>query len=142
MIIDSLFSLNLCCIEIVNLSHICINQNDGNENYVSSTGEKAKRAIEKKEQFRQVRAHVPKDDGRLRAYGWSLPGNKIPMPAAPPPPSGSSHVPVPVPVYCRPLMEHEPGMKVPSGLIVYATRVRLSHRGFLRYDNVVLSDFQ
>ncbi|XP_065226364.1 JNK-interacting protein 3 isoform X2 [Planococcus citri] len=77
-----------------------------------STAEKSRRAIEKKDQFRQVRAHVSKDDGRLRAYGWSLPGNKIPTPAAPPLPSSSSHVPVPVPVYCRPLMEHEPGMKL------------------------------
>ena len=75
--------------------------------------EKARRAFEKKEQFRQVRAHVAKDDGRLRAYGWSLPGKNA-TPNVPPPPSSSSHVPVPVPVYCRPLMEYEPGMKVSS----------------------------
>ncbi|XKL65617.1 hypothetical protein PGB90_009037 [Kerria lacca] len=73
--------------------------------------EKARRAIEKKEQFRQVRAHVSKDDGRLRAYGWSLPGKNA-APNIPPPPSNVSHVPVPVPVYCRPLMEYEPGMKL------------------------------
>ena len=75
----------------------------------------ARKALERKEQYKQVRAHVKKDDGRLQAYGWSLPPK--------PPPnknevesSKTSHqqpaVPVPVPVYCRPLMEKEPGMKV------------------------------
>jgi len=50
-----------------------------------------------------VRAHVKKEDGRLQAYGWSLPGK----PSAP-----VRQPPVPVPVYCRPLQETEPGMKV------------------------------
>lgn len=30
----------------------------------------------RREQYRQVRAHVQKEDGRLQAYGWSLPGSK------------------------------------------------------------------
>lgn len=30
----------------------------------------------RREQYRQVRAHVQKEDGRLHAYGWSLPGTK------------------------------------------------------------------
>ncbi|XP_039763202.1 JNK-interacting protein 3 isoform X2 [Pararge aegeria] len=63
------------------------------------------------EQFRQVRAHVRKEDGRTQAYGWSLPSK-----------SGHGHkgnaclslssggVPVPVPVFCRPLAESEPQM--------------------------------
>lgn len=34
----------------------------------------ARRANERREQYRQVRAHVRKEDGRLQAYGWSLPG--------------------------------------------------------------------
>lgn len=34
----------------------------------------ARRAVERREQYRQVRAHVRKEDGRLQAYGWSLPG--------------------------------------------------------------------
>lgn len=33
-----------------------------------------RRAVERREQYRQVRAHVRKEDGRLQAYGWSLPG--------------------------------------------------------------------
>lgn len=84
----------------------------------SSSSEKyqQRRATERREQYRQVRAHVKKDDGRMQAYGWSLPaktGQKaIEGPQTQPKSSASTHVPVPVPVYCRPLMEKEPGMKV------------------------------
>ena len=64
----------------------------------------------------QVRAHVKKDDGRLQAYGWSLPPKSPPTPASGLDPEtarvAATNVPVPVPVYCRPLMEKEPGMKV------------------------------
>ena len=88
---------------------------------------------ERKEQYKQVRAHVKKEDGRMQAYGWSLPakvpqqgnnsleGTTSPAPASDDGSSkggstgsnaGGSSVPVPVPVYCRPLMEKEPGMKV------------------------------
>ena len=63
-----------------------------------------------------MRAHVKKDDGRLQAYGWSLPAKSPPGPAskldADQPKISTPNVPVPVPVYCRPLMEKEPGMKV------------------------------
>lgn len=80
----------------------------------------ARRATERREQYRQVRAHVRKDDGRLQAYGWSLPA-KVPGPPGSVAQSSNtnrqlststSQVPVPVPVYCRPLAEKEPGMKV------------------------------
>ncbi|XP_025996466.1 JNK-interacting protein 3 isoform X1 [Solenopsis invicta] len=75
---------------------------------VSRSSEKlvARRASERREQYRQVRAHVKKEDGRLQAYGWSLPGK----PSAP-----VRQPPVPVPVYCRPLQETEPGMKIWCG---------------------------
>ncbi|XP_054711876.1 C-Jun-amino-terminal kinase-interacting protein 4-like isoform X2 [Uloborus diversus] len=76
------------------------------------------RARERREQYKQVRAHVRKEDGRLQAYGWSLP-SKISAPAkAAEADSGMrikpnvSSVPVPVPVFCRPLLEKESGMKV------------------------------
>lgn len=75
----------------------------------------------KSEHYRQVRAHVQKEDGRLHAYGWSLPGTKGG-------PSGgpgnalvglgqiaTKHnrgVKVPVPVYCQPLAEANSNMKV------------------------------
>ncbi|XP_014205948.1 C-Jun-amino-terminal kinase-interacting protein 4 [Copidosoma floridanum] len=67
----------------------------------------ARRANERREQYRQVRAHVRKEDGRMQAYGWSLPGK----------PSAPSKQPVPVPVYCRPLeaSQAEPGMKIWCG---------------------------
>ncbi|XP_023290320.1 JNK-interacting protein 3 isoform X2 [Orussus abietinus] len=65
----------------------------------------ARRATERREQYRQVRAHVRKEDGRLQAYGWSLPGK----------PSAPARQPVPVPVYCRPLQETEAGMKIWCG---------------------------
>ncbi|XP_023710608.1 C-Jun-amino-terminal kinase-interacting protein 4 isoform X5 [Cryptotermes secundus] len=80
----------------------------------------ARRATERREQYRQVRAHVRKDDGRLQAYGWSLPA-KVPGTAGPVAQgtnasrqltASTSQVPVPVPVYCRPLAEKEPGMKI------------------------------
>ena len=86
-----------------------------------------RKALERKEQYRQVRAHVKRDNGRMQAYGWSLPA-RIPsdpsQAASKSSPSSSPkkekggkshsspHVPVPVPVYCRPLTERDPGMKV------------------------------
>ena len=78
----------------------------------------ARKALERKEQYKQVRAHVKKDDGRLQAYGWSLPP-KSPVSSNPEQSTKvtNSNVPVPVPVYCRPLMEKEPGMKVSATLL-------------------------
>lgn len=73
--------------------------------------EKAKKEREKErqEQYKQVRAHVKKDDGRLQAYGWSLPAKFQPSVRETP---AKREVPVPVPVYCRPILEKEQGMKV------------------------------
>uniref|UniRef100_A0A4Y0B8N3 JNK-interacting protein 3 n=1 Tax=Anopheles funestus TaxID=62324 RepID=A0A4Y0B8N3_ANOFN len=84
----------------------------------------SERAMQRRrDQYRQVRAHVQKEDGRLQAYGWSLPSLK-PSNATGANggvggggmggigrPTGSG-VPVPVPVYCRPLAEASPHMKV------------------------------
>lgn len=80
----------------------------------------SERAIaRRREQYRQVRAHVQKDDGRLQAYGWSLPGSTIKQSTSPSNSSAinsanakASNMPVPVPVYCRPLAEASPHMKV------------------------------
>ncbi|XP_063708151.1 JNK-interacting protein 3 [Culicoides brevitarsis] len=69
-----------------------------------------KAMLRRREQYRQVRAHVQKEDGRLQAYGWSLPGSKnLHTHKQNKSPSG---VPVPVPVFCRPLAEASPHMKV------------------------------
>ena len=72
-----------------------------------------------------MRAHVKKEDGRVQAYGWSLPAVTSPAPSSTAKSDASAteddtraaavnsgNMPVPVPVYCRPLMEKEPGMKV------------------------------
>nr|CAI5869512.1 unnamed protein product [Callosobruchus analis] len=70
-----------------------------------------RKALERREQYRQVRAHVRKEDGRLHAYGWSLPDKCTTTPGKPSG-SGGGGVPVPVPVYCRPLAETTPEMKI------------------------------
>lgn len=76
------------------------------------------RARERKEQYKQVRAHVKKEDGRMQAYGWSLPIHQASDPKSGHNSSPKSSLsfdpnfPVPIPVYCRPLMDKEPGMKV------------------------------
>ena len=54
---------------------------------------------------------MKKDDGRLQAYGWSLPARVQPATMQKDSPR-QSQVPVPVPVYCRPLLEQANGMKV------------------------------
>lgn len=77
-----------------------------------------------------VKAHVRRQDGRLQAYGWSLPSRQpspaaaisaVPNPNTPSKSGGAAAaavaaaaatVGVPVPVYCRPLEDQEPGMKV------------------------------
>ena len=69
------------------------------------------REKERREQYKQVRAHVKKDDGRMQAYGWSLPA-KAPVSAASKDGGAAGKSPVPVPVYCRPLFDQEPDMKV------------------------------
>ena len=69
---------------------------------------------DKREEYKKVKAHVKKDDGRVQAYGWSLPA-KQPSPgrsAKEPDNNRSNLVGVPVPVFCRPLLEKEPGTKV------------------------------
>ncbi|CAH1777197.1 unnamed protein product [Owenia fusiformis] len=68
------------------------------------------REQERRDQYKKVRAIVKKDDGRMQAYGWSLPAKfqaSMTKDA-----QNKSHVPVPVPVYCRPLLDKEPGMKI------------------------------
>ncbi|CAI9734624.1 C-Jun-amino-terminal kinase-interacting protein 4-like isoform X8 [Octopus vulgaris] len=74
--------------------------------------EKTKKEKERErwEQYKQVRVHVKKDDGRMHAYGWSLPAKS--QPTIPREIHNKSHVPVPVPIYCRPLLEKEPGLKI------------------------------
>ncbi|XP_076263053.1 JNK-interacting protein syd isoform X4 [Rhynchophorus ferrugineus] len=69
-----------------------------------------RKRLERREQYRQVRAHVKKDDGRMHAYGWSLPGKMGNTGMAGKQSSGYAHVPVPV--YCRPLAETTSQMRI------------------------------
>lgn len=65
-----------------------------------------KRQAERREQYRMVRAHVKKDEsGRMEAYGWSIPAVDT-----------RQRLPLPVPVYCRPLMDVDPNLKVLFGV--------------------------
>ncbi|XP_041356747.1 C-Jun-amino-terminal kinase-interacting protein 4-like isoform X3 [Gigantopelta aegis] len=77
---------------------------------VTSEKVKKERERERREQYKQVRAHVKKDDGRMQAYGWSLPAKFTPQISKES--YGKSGVPVPVPVYCRPLLDKETGLKI------------------------------
>ena len=85
-------------------------------NFSSRSSPGQQRVNERKEQYKKVRTHVKQEDGRMHAYGWSLPANKPTASSTASTPnseeSRNANVPVPVPVYCRPLMEKEPGMKV------------------------------
>ncbi|XP_071847837.1 C-Jun-amino-terminal kinase-interacting protein 4-like isoform X3 [Apostichopus japonicus] len=73
------------------------------------------RARIRQDQYSKVKAHVRKDDGRVQAYGWSLPA-KNPSPSKNTnQQSEASKTPlmgVPVPIYCRPLFEKEAGTKI------------------------------
>ncbi|KAL5291610.1 SPAG9 family protein [Megaselia abdita] len=81
----------------------------------SEEGTSDRASARRREQYRQLRAHVQKDDGRLQAYGWSLPITKTSNTE-----TGGSNVtkthaggvPVPVPVFCNPLAESSSHMKV------------------------------
>ncbi|XP_075034219.1 C-Jun-amino-terminal kinase-interacting protein 4 isoform X2 [Mixophyes fleayi] len=76
----------------------------GNEAAVASRRE------QKREQYRQVKAHVQKEDGRVQAFGWSLPQKYKPLP------NGGQNEGkmknLPVPVYLRPLDEKDTSMKL------------------------------
>ncbi|XP_033112095.1 C-Jun-amino-terminal kinase-interacting protein 4-like [Anneissia japonica] len=77
-------------------------------------GDATQRVKERREQYKKVKAHVKKDDGRVQAYGWSLPAKHQP-PSKSIQPAESNRgclVGVPVPVFCRPLLEKEPGTKI------------------------------
>ncbi|XP_078461356.1 C-Jun-amino-terminal kinase-interacting protein 3-like isoform X2 [Lampetra planeri] len=75
----------------------------------------AARREQKREQYRQVRAHVQKEDGRLQAFGWSLPPKHKQLIYFQSPNEGQEDnkvVNMAIPVYCRPLVEKDPTMKL------------------------------
>ncbi|KAI4904753.1 hypothetical protein NFI96_025112 [Prochilodus magdalenae] len=67
------------------------------------------RREQKRAQYRQVKAHVQKEDGRIQAYGWSLPQK---YKASNGGQADSKTKNLPVPVYLRPLDEKDASMKL------------------------------
>ncbi|XP_053721131.1 C-Jun-amino-terminal kinase-interacting protein 4 isoform X3 [Synchiropus splendidus] len=64
------------------------------------------RREQKRAQYQQVKAHVQKEDGRVQAYGWSLPKKYKAN-------GGDSKMKnLPVPVFLRPLDEKDASMKL------------------------------
>uniref|UniRef100_A0A8C7WIT9 RH1 domain-containing protein n=1 Tax=Oncorhynchus mykiss TaxID=8022 RepID=A0A8C7WIT9_ONCMY len=75
-------------------------------NEESEAGNMVSRREQKRAQYRQVKAHVEKEeDGRVQAYGWSLP-QKFKVT------SENKMKNLPVPVYLRPLDEKDATMKL------------------------------
>uniref|UniRef100_A0A673CQT0 C-Jun-amino-terminal kinase-interacting protein 4-like n=1 Tax=Sphaeramia orbicularis TaxID=375764 RepID=A0A673CQT0_9TELE len=65
------------------------------------------RREQKRAQYQQVKAHVQKEDGRVQAYGWSLPKKYKVRPG-----SLLKMKNLPVPVFLRPLDEKDASMKL------------------------------
>ncbi|KAM3860087.1 C-Jun-amino-terminal kinase-interacting protein 4 [Diretmus argenteus] len=66
------------------------------------------RREQKRAQYQQVKAHVQKEDGRVQAYGWSLPKKYKANGGQ----TESKMKNLPVPVYLRPLDEKDASMKL------------------------------
>ncbi|KAF6035312.1 SPAG9 [Bugula neritina] len=67
------------------------------EDALTEQGRRQKEA-DRRDKYRQVQAYVTKDDGRVQAYGWSVPTQAA---------EKQTLMSVPVPVYCRPLISAE-----------------------------------
>ncbi|XP_056406641.1 C-Jun-amino-terminal kinase-interacting protein 4 isoform X2 [Hyla sarda] len=70
----------------------------------------ATRREQKREQYRQMKAHVQKEDGRVQAFGWSLPQKY--KQATNGGQSEGKMKNLPVPVYLRPLDDKDTSMKL------------------------------
>ncbi|TMS21861.1 C-Jun-amino-terminal kinase-interacting protein 4 [Larimichthys crocea] len=77
-----------------------LNEESAADNMVS-------RREQKRAQYQQVKAHVQKEDGRVQAYGWSLP-KKYKLNGGQP---ESKVKNLPVPVFLRPVDEKDASMK-------------------------------
>ncbi|KAF7645961.1 hypothetical protein LDENG_00195590, partial [Lucifuga dentata] len=70
------------------------------------------RREQKRAQYQQVKAHVQKEDGRVQAYGWSLPKKYKNLQVANGGQGDGKMKSLPVPVYLRPLDEKDTSMKL------------------------------
>uniref|UniRef100_A0A8C9TDH8 C-Jun-amino-terminal kinase-interacting protein 4 n=1 Tax=Scleropages formosus TaxID=113540 RepID=A0A8C9TDH8_SCLFO len=76
----------------------------------TDSGSLASRREQKRAQYRQVKAHVQKEDGRVQACGWSLPQKyKVSVTNGG---QADKMKNLPVPVYLRPLDEKDASMKL------------------------------
>ncbi|KAF7659415.1 hypothetical protein LDENG_00298260 [Lucifuga dentata] len=66
------------------------------------------RKEQKRAQYRQVKAHMQKEDGRVTAHGWSLPGKYKVANGG----QIENKINLPVPVYLRPLDQKDASMKL------------------------------
>ena len=67
------------------------------------------------QQYRLVKARVKTNDGRMQAYGWSLPAKGSSVTSIIPAVALQrvrGQIPVPVPVYCKPVTTTDSTMKV------------------------------
>ncbi|XP_074553733.1 C-Jun-amino-terminal kinase-interacting protein 3 isoform X21 [Halichoeres trimaculatus] len=67
------------------------------------------RREQRREQYRQVREHMRRDDGIMQACGWSVPSRFKQTTTEK---EDNRMKNVPVPVYCRPLVEKDPNRKL------------------------------
>ncbi|XP_035510452.1 C-Jun-amino-terminal kinase-interacting protein 3 isoform X9 [Morone saxatilis] len=67
------------------------------------------RREQRREQYRQVREHMRRDDGIMQACGWSVPSR---FKQTTNEKEDNRMKNVPVPVYCRPLVEKDPNRKL------------------------------
>ncbi|XP_068606542.1 C-Jun-amino-terminal kinase-interacting protein 3 [Brachionichthys hirsutus] len=67
------------------------------------------RREQRREQYRQVREHMRRDDGIMQACGWSVPSR---FKQTTNEKEDTRMKNVPVPVYCRPLVEKDPNRKL------------------------------
>uniref|UniRef100_A0A8C7MRC1 C-Jun-amino-terminal kinase-interacting protein 4 n=1 Tax=Oncorhynchus kisutch TaxID=8019 RepID=A0A8C7MRC1_ONCKI len=64
---------------------------------------------QKRAQYRQVKAHMQKEDGQVQAHGWSLPSKSKVVNGGP---TENKEKNLPVPVYLRPLDQKDASMKL------------------------------
>uniref|UniRef100_A0A096MGL6 C-Jun-amino-terminal kinase-interacting protein 3 n=1 Tax=Poecilia formosa TaxID=48698 RepID=A0A096MGL6_POEFO len=70
------------------------------------------RREQRREQYRQVREHMRRDDGIMQACGWSVPSRLKQLSPQTNEKEDNRMKNVPVPVYCRPLVEKDPNRKL------------------------------
>ncbi|XP_072298662.1 C-Jun-amino-terminal kinase-interacting protein 3 isoform X5 [Eucyclogobius newberryi] len=91
------------------------------------------RREQRREQYRQVREHMRRDDGIMQACGWSVPSRFKQVQEKTTNEKEDNRIKnVPVPVYCRPLVEKDPNRKLWCAAGVDLTGWRASQDAILK----------